>query len=267
MHEKADAPLDPTALSRALAGSLFGGAIEHHRLIDSTNWHAAELAAAGAPEGLVVLAEEQSAGRGRLGRRWLAPAGSALLCSLVLRPRLDPRSLHRLTMIATLSAAEAIGELHTLPVEIKWPNDLLLHGRKVGGMLCEAALQGHTLRHVVLGLGINVNLAPSTLGEVLIPAASLSDALGHPVPRAALLVALLRRFEQYYVKINAGWLPVDAWRARLATLGQNVEVGTPEGLVTGVAEDVDGDGALLVRTPSGKLVTILAGDVTLRGRS
>jgi BirA family transcriptional regulator, biotin operon repressor / biotin---[acetyl-CoA-carboxylase] ligase len=147
-----------------------------------------------APEGAVVVAGEQTAGRGRLGRRWLAPAGTSLLCSVQLAPRIDPQRLPELTGVAANAAAEAIEAVTGFAAEIKQPNDLLLRGRKVGGVLAEAREE-----RVVLGIGINVNIAESDLPtEIDVPATSLLVETGRETDRAELLVELLDRLERRY---------------------------------------------------------------------
>jgi len=259
-----DAELTYDAVSAILNTRRLGRTLEVYRVIESTNTRAAELARQGAPDGTLVLAEEQSAGRGRLGRSWLAPAGSSLLFSLVLRPRLQPPEIQRLAMITSLAACHAVAELYGLLAAIKWPNDIQINGKKLGGMLCEAGMQAEKLSWVVVGLGLNVNLDPSRLGKMMVPATSLAHELGHEVARLPLLAALLERLERDYERVNSGWLPHTAWRAHLATLGQPVQVSTPGEVITGTAEDVDANGALLVRLADGSQRSILAGDVTLR---
>lgn len=255
------------AIRQGLATTVVGRGLEVHAEIDSTNTRAVVLAREGAPDGTVVVAEAQTAGRGRLGRRWYAPAGSALLLSILLRPNVAPLQAQRLTMIVSLAAVEAIGEVSGLPAEVKWPNDILLRGKKLGGMLTELSVRGDRLDYVVVGLGLNVNLDLSALPEVSTPATSLLAELGQPVSRVVLLRALLRRVDDYYARVRVGWSPHEAWRERLATLGQPVTVGTPEEVIEGQAEDVDADGALLVRLPDGSLRRVLVGDVTLRGHT
>ncbi|MCE5259051.1 MAG: biotin--[acetyl-CoA-carboxylase] ligase [Chloroflexi bacterium] len=259
-----DSELTHDAVAAALHTQLLGRTLEVYRSIDSTNTRAAALARQGAPDGALVLAEEQTAGRGRLGRSWLAPAGSSLLFSLVLRPNLQPAEMQRLAMITSLAACRAVERLYGLYIAVKWPNDIQFNGRKLGGMLCEAGLEKGNLAWVVVGLGLNVNIDPHTLGELLVPATSLSRELGHEAARLPLLAALLEELEPLYLRVNAGWLPHDAWRERLATLGEQVRVSTPQEASEGLAEDVDANGALLLRLADGSRRTILAGDVTLR---
>lgn len=261
-----DAPLDPQALQDVLTTRYVGRRAEFHAELGSTNARAIELAEAGAPDGTLALAERQTAGRGRLGRRWHAPGGTSLLVSLVLRPALAPRGAQRVTMICSLAAVEAIERLTGLRAAIKWPNDVYLGERKVGGVLTELGARGEELRYVVVGMGLNVNLDPAELESVRAPATSLSAELGRPVPRLALLAAILEGIERRYERMRGGWSPHVEWAAHLLTRGRRVSVGTGEGVVDGLAEGVDEDGALLVRRDDGALVRVLAGDVTLRGR-
>jgi BirA family biotin operon repressor/biotin-[acetyl-CoA-carboxylase] ligase len=260
-----DDSLTLPAIRARLATHIVGRNLELHESIGSTNTRALELARAGAPEGTLVLAEGQTQGRGRLGRRWHAPPGSSLLMSLLLRPPLLLRQAPRATMICSLAAVEAIGQVCGLVARVKWPNDIVLGERKLGGILTELGARGEQLDYVIVGLGLNVNLDLSSLPELMAPATSLSIEAGRPVSRLELLLALLRGIEVRYERMAQGWSPHGEWREHLATLGQEVCVGTAAEVIEGRAEDVDEDGALLVRTHDGRLLHILAGDVTLRG--
>jgi BirA family biotin operon repressor/biotin-[acetyl-CoA-carboxylase] ligase len=181
--------LSPAAVEPRLRGR-FGRPYEHVPSTPSTQL----LLPAGAPEGALVSADEQTAGRGRLGRRWLAPAGTSLLCSLQLRPTIASERLPELTGVAARACAEAIAALTGLEPELKFPNDVLLGGRKVAGILAEAR-DGR----VVLGIGVNVNVSAEQLPqEVDLPATSLLVATGHELERADLLVELLERLEERY---------------------------------------------------------------------
>lgn len=260
-----EAPLSAASILSHLHTESLGRCVEHYQVIDSTNRRAAEWARDDAPDGALVVAEEQTAGRGRLGRRWHAPPGSALLMSLVLRPSLIPAQAQRGTMICSLAAIEAIRQVAGLEAKIKWPNDVLVAGRKAGGVLTELGAEGSSLTYIVVGMGINVNLDVSALPEVMVPATSLMAGAGRPISRLDLLCCLLEGVERRYLAMASGWSPHEEWRLRLETLGKPVRVGTPDDVIEGEAEDVDPDGALLVRAIDGRLHRILAGDVTLRG--
>ena len=234
--------------------------------VGSTNDVAKDLATQGAPEGTVVLADEQTAGRGRMGRRWLSPPGTCLLCSILFRPELPPTQIQQLTMLCSLAAADAVRQVAGLPVALKWPNDLIVGiraWRKLAGVLTETGVVGEQMQFVVVGIGINVNVPPESLPALSPDATSILAETGQPVDRVALLVALLAGVERRYEALQAGESPHQEWAARLATLGQAVKAITSEEALTGVAESVDEGGALLLRTPDGMLRRLLAGDVTL----
>ena len=239
---------------------------------------AKQLAVQGAPEGSLVITDEQTAGKGRLGRRWLAPPGTGLLMSLLFRPHSRFSILHssfsihqsqRLTMICSLAVVEAIEAVTGLAAAIKWPNDIVVQGKKAGGILTELGATGERLDYAVVGLGLNVNLDFGTveaMGELAATATSLSQELGREVSRLALLWRILENVENRYQRLGAGELPHDEWASRLVTLHNHVIVDTPQGTVEGWAEGVDADGALILRTNSGECQRVLAGDVTLRKR-
>jgi BirA family biotin operon repressor/biotin-[acetyl-CoA-carboxylase] ligase len=231
----------------------------------STNDLARRLARTGAPEGTVVIADHQVAGRGRLQRRWEAPPGSSLLMSLVFRPTLRPVQAHQLTMVCGLAVVDAVESELDLSVGLKWPNDIALGGAKAGGILTELELKDDQVEHAVVGIGLNVNLDPALLpGDFLTTPTSLSHALGHSVARLPLLAGLLQAVEQRYLRLRQGHSPHKEWAGRLVNLGQPVSVSGSGPAIEGMAEGVDPDGALLVRLDDGSLETIVAGDVTLR---
>jgi BirA family transcriptional regulator, biotin operon repressor / biotin---[acetyl-CoA-carboxylase] ligase len=210
------------------------------------------------------VADEQTAGRGRLGRSWWAGPEAGLLFSLLLRPTAFPVSrAGQLTMCLGLAAAEGIEATTGVGVALKWPNDVVYEGRKLGGMLAELELAGEQVAYAVLGLGLNANMdfaaAPADLTDT---AVSLALILGHEVDRAALLAALLARFEQHYDRLLAGEPPHAAWAARLDTLGRRVRVALPAASLTGVATGVTPEGALLLRTDDGTEHVVWSGDVT-----
>lgn len=228
-------------------------------VIGSTNDEAKRLAAEGAPEGTLVLAEEQTAGRGRQGRRWHAPPGTALLMSLVLRPPLSPDRAGQLTLALALAAAEAVEAETGLKVGFKWPNDLLVRGQKLGGILAELSVLGAALEWAVVGLGLNVNLdfAAAGLDELVGQATSLSLELGRPVDRVRLLQTLLSRAEAYLATVYRGTSLHQQWNARLEQLGQPVVVQTRVGQVAGIAEGINASGAFLLRQNDGTAIEIV----------
>ena len=249
-------------LLEGLHTQFVGRVLHFFEEIPSTQDAAREAAHAEAPEGAVFLTDEQTAGRGRLGRRWEAPAGSSLLLSIVLRP--TEELYPKLLMVGALAAALAIEETTGLRVDLKWPNDVLLRDKKVGGVLVEGEFQGTDLLFALMGIGINVNLNPAVFTEALYPATSLSHEAGSPVSRLALAHSLLRHLERTLLQARAGERVDRLWRARLVTLDKQVQVRAGNDVIEGLAEDVDADGSLLVRRSDGSLTTIVAGDVTLQ---
>ena len=233
----------------------------------STNDEARRLAESGAPEGTLVITDHQTSGRGRLERRWEAPPGSSLLMSLLFRPPLAPHEVQRLTMVCGLAVIDAIESETGLRVGLKWPNDVVVGGAKVAGILTEIGSKGSVVDFAVVGLGLNINLDPEWLPDgLLVPATSLSRELERPVARLPLLRALLQAMETRYTALKAGHSPHVEWAERLVTLGQPVAVSTVGAVLEGVAERVNADGALLLRLDSGRLETVMAGDVTSRSR-
>lgn len=260
-------PFSARAIRRGLDTAFLGRNLVFLPETGSTNDEARRLAQSGAPEGTLVITDHQTSGRGRLDRRWEAPPGSSLLMSLVFRPPLAPHEVQRLTMVCGLSVIDAIESETDLRVGLKWPNDVVVGGAKVAGILTEIGSEGNEVDFAVVGLGLNVNLDPAGLPEgLLVPATSLSRELERPVARLPLLWALLQAMETRYMALKAGHSPYVEWAERLVALGQPVTVSTAGAVLEGVAEGVNADGALLVRLDSGRLETIMAGDVTLRSR-
>jgi BirA family transcriptional regulator, biotin operon repressor / biotin---[acetyl-CoA-carboxylase] ligase len=254
---------------RAALPSFFGP-VEVAAALPSTMARAAELAAAGAAEGATVVADAQSAGRGRLGRTWLAAPGTSLLVTVVLRPSLPPARAWLVSAAAGVALADATtavlaGKPPSVSVNLKWPNDLEVGGRKVAGMLAEARIDGSRLEWVLLGLGVNVGQGPGDFPpELAGRATSLSLAAGGAVDRVALLAGWAERFAAGYRALAAGAAgpTLAAYRARLGTLGRQVRAdllgGDP---VTGVAVGLGANGGLLIRTPAGGEVELASGDV------
>lgn len=216
----------------------------------------------GTPEGTLVLAEEQTAGRGRLGRTWVSPAGANLYLTLVMRP--PAAHLRWLSIIAPLAVAQAVEETTGLSPRIKWPNDLLLAGRKLCGVLIESELSGGEPRYALVGIGLNVNLKVEALPEIAQIATSLRRELGREVPREEVLAALLNRFEALYGEAQRGRTVYEGWRSRLETLGRQVRVTFGDQREEGLAEDVDPQGRLILRRADGSRIALEAGEVTLR---
>jgi len=219
-------------------------------------------AEAGVPEGTVFLAEEQTAGRGRLGRSWASPSGANLYLTLVMRPTVE--RLRSLSIVAPLATAQAVEETTGLVPSIKWPNDVLVGGRKLAGILIETELSGASVSYSLVGIGLNVNLDVDRVPEIAGVATSLKRELGCEVSRETVLAQLLNRFEVLYLEAAQGAAVHQAWRSRLETLGRRVRVTFGQQVEEGLAEDVDAEGSLILRRRDGSRVTIAAGEVTLR---
>ena len=229
--------------------------------VGSTNDAATALASRTDAAGMVVFADEQTAGRGRLGRSWVTPPALNLASTVIVRP--PASALRDLAMITPLAICQAVEGHTAVGCDIKWPNDVQTRGKKLAGVLIETDLSGATPLALV-GAGINVNFDPREHEEIREIATSLFVETGAQHDREALLASYLLHFERLYDATCAGRSPRDAWRGRLVTLGQHVIATTPSGQVEGIAEDVDDDGSLLIRTADGALSTVEAGDVTLR---
>ena len=274
-------PFSSDNIARALGGIEFVRRIEYLPAVGSTNDVAKRLGASGAPEATLVIADEQTAGRGRLGRAWWTPPGTAIAMSLLLRPKFPPTLAYRLTMLTGLVAAEAVEQVTGLRVGLKWPNDVVIEQEargktqeargkrqeatilKLGGILSETSISGQNIEFAAVGLGLNVNV--DFRGRDDLPeATSLMMQLGHEVDRLAILRALVERFAARYAVIDRDERLRADWSARLTTLGRQIMARRGQESIAGLAEGVDGSGMLLIRTDDGTLVRVDAADVTLR---
>ncbi len=229
------------------------------------------MAQKGEPAGTLLLADYQSQGKGRRGRRWQAPAGSSLLLSLLFRPDWPIEQANWLTMIAGLAVVRAIEGETNLTTALKWPNDIVIvrggQTRKVGGILLESEMSLHRLSWVVLGIGLNVNISADHLPQASTPATSLFVELDQTIHRQALLLRLLHELDRLYSAAEGGISPQPAWNDLLVNSGKPVRVtgAGRQAPIVGMSEGTDSWGRLLVRDNEGNLVAISAGDVTLRG--
>ena len=222
---------------------------------------AAEWARSGADEGAVVVAETQTASRGRLGRRWVSDSGN-LYFSVLFRPNAD--ALPLLSPLAGVAVARSIRQVAGLYPAIKWPNDITIDGRKVAGILAESTMSGGAIEHAVVGVGINVALDVSRDPEIAATADSLDNLADSPVDRSELLRRILQHMDALYLDLRRGRSPIPEWRRWLDTLGQRVVVSHHGASNSGLAEDIDEHGNLLLRQDDGRLLTLTAGDITLR---
>jgi BirA family biotin operon repressor/biotin-[acetyl-CoA-carboxylase] ligase len=215
-------------------------------------------------DGALLVADAQTSGRGRLQRTWWAPAGTSLLLSLILAPALHPTKAQQLTMICSLAVCDAILGLTGLEAQVKWPNDVIIGGRKVCGILTDLDVRGEELRWSIVGIGINVNVEWQEAPPLRSPATSLLEETGQPVSRLRLLVSLLSLLETRYLALLAGHSFHEEWAGQMATLGKQVQVLSEHEQYQGLAAGVDEDGALLLQEQGGQVRRILAGDVSLR---
>jgi BirA family transcriptional regulator, biotin operon repressor / biotin---[acetyl-CoA-carboxylase] ligase len=256
--------LTADTLRQRLRGSLFGKHIIHFFKVDSTNRVALDLGHAGEPEGVVVLAEEQTDGRGRSGRSWHSERAAGIYVTLLLRPRLAPVQAPLLTMMAGLSAHTAVQRVTGLSVDLKWPNDLLIQGKKVGGILTEMHAEPTLVRFVIVGIGINVNQQKFP-GELAASSTSLRIETGSGQSRLEVLVQLLREFERDYKElVNDG--PAKMLKRFEATSsfarGKRVRVTNGKDSFAGVTAGLEDSGLLRVTRENGEITTVIAGDVT-----
>jgi len=262
--EKVPDILTPDLVRKRLKGSLFGKHVYHFFKTDSTNRVAMELGYAEAPEGAVVLAEEQTAGRGRAGRTWHSERGAGLYVTLLLRPRLSPVQAPLLTMLAGLSAHTAVQVQTGLAAELKWPNDLLLNGKKIGGILTEMHAEPNAVRFVIIGIGINVNQEKFP-GELAATATSLRNETGKFHPRLEFLVRLLSQFESDYNRFLREGAPYVVQRFELVSSfanGKRVRVDTGMETYQGITAGLSPEGLLIVKKDDGAVVTVISGDVS-----
>jgi len=232
----------------------------------STNDVIEKLARDGVKEGAVVFAESQTKGRGRLGRKWMSPTHKGLWFSVLLRPDLRLQETTQLTVISATALRRAIKTVTGLSVEIKWPNDLLLGGKKVAGILTEMSAEVDRVRHVILGIGLDVNQDANEFpADLRAIATSLRIETGEEICRAELAAEILRELDFDYARVCGGKFPAvaDEWEAACVTIGKNVVVQVGDRRFRGRAESLDEDGALRVRSEHGHLERVIGGDVTI----
>ncbi|WXJ80831.1 Bifunctional ligase/repressor BirA [Moorella humiferrea] len=259
--------LYPEEVAVGLKTSWLGRQLYYYDEVGSTNQVAKELADNGAPEGTVVVAEAQSGGRGRRGRLWLSPPQKGIWFSLIFRPRVAPTQASQLTLLAAVAVAAAVRKYTGLPPGIKWPNDILLGGRKVCGILTEIKAEMDAVEYIVQGIGLNVNAEADDFTPDVRPyATSLFLELGRRVARLPLFQEMLYQLEKWYERWQEeGFEPVrSAWKEASVTLGREVAVNSWREVTTGVAVDIDVEGALKVRTAGGEVRRFTSGEVTLR---
>ncbi len=256
-------------LSAPLAGCLVGRELLCLDTVDSTNTECKRRAVSGAAEGLVVIAEEQTGGRGRLGRSFQSPRGRGLSLSALLRPRLEPRQTADFTAWVAVAVCDGIEAACGVRPGIKWTNDLVLDGRKLCGILTELGLESETnaLEYLVTGIGININHAPEDFDEaVRLVAVSLAQVLGHPVRRAEVAAQVILALDRMYADFPQNKREyLDKYRAGCLTPGNRVQLVTPASRREARALEIDDDFRLVVELPDGTKETLSAGEVSVRG--
>ncbi|MBA7470642.1 Bifunctional ligase/repressor BirA [subsurface metagenome] len=253
--------LSSASIISNLGTHFIGQRVIYYPSLTSTMEVAKQEAQLGAVEGTVIIADEQTAGRGRIKRVWLSPKGSVAL-SIILYPSVV--NLPSLIMLASLAVVHSIEAVTGLKPQVKWPNDVLVNDKKVCGILIESSVRGNIVDYAIIGIGVNVNLRLSGFPEIQSTATSLSAELGRDAPRLRIIRQLLVEVERLYLALQAGGSIYEEWQDNLVTLGRRVRVKSGKTIYEGVAESVTKDGSLLLRHSNGNLSKIVAGDATLR---
>jgi BirA family biotin operon repressor/biotin-[acetyl-CoA-carboxylase] ligase len=252
-------------IKQGLKTKLMGKELHLLREVASTNTYGMELASKGSPEGTVVIAETQTAGKGRRGRKWISPKGNLYL-SVLLRPEIPFHKAPLITLMGAVAVASALRATCNLAPAIKWPNDIFLSGKKVSGLLTEMSAEQDRIKHIVLGIGIDVNMELSTLPEdVRAQTTTLASETGHRVDRTQLLRQLLLSLEEWYqVYLKNDAAVLEEWEKFNMTIGNRVMVSGQGATIEGLAHSIDSEGRLLIQLDDGTLKQIAAGDVTLK---
>jgi len=256
--------LTPSEIIPGMKTKWMGKKIHHFQTVDSTNSKAYQLALNGAEEGEVILSESQEKGRGRMGRQWFSPPSLNLYLSIILRPIIPPPQVPLITLMAAVATADAIQKFSGIIPQIKWPNDILLKGRKVAGLLNEIHSEMDRIHFVILGIGVNLNTDEKKFSkEIRSIATSLKIEMGQTVSRKVFLQSLLLEMERWYsIFLEEGSTVIlNAWRDRADIKGRQVKVTSFGETVVGTAIDVDSDGALILETGGGKQRRVMAGDI------
>ncbi|MFA6378188.1 MAG: biotin--[acetyl-CoA-carboxylase] ligase [Candidatus Omnitrophota bacterium] len=250
----------PDLIQGGLKTKIFGREIFYFKSVDSTMNEAAKLAAQGAQEGVVVCAETQTKGRGRLGRSWVSLKGKGIYFSVILRPRVSLSDASCLTLVFAVAVCQAIRLATGVDAKIKWPNDILVGQKKIAGILTELNAELDRIHFIILGVGINIG---GQMSSLLAEATSLDREASRKVSRVSLLQEILRQMEKYYQLFHAqGFVPIaDTWRSLSATLKAHVKVVELNKTTEGMAVDIDNQGALLIKEKSGVIVRKISGDI------
>ncbi len=254
--------LSVESITRDLKTTFIGQRILYYSSLTSTMDIARQEVKKGAAEGTVIIADEQTDGKGRLKRTWISPAGNIAM-SVILYPRKD--YLPSIIMMASLAVLHTIKTVTGLKAQIKWPNDVLINNRKVCGILIENDVHSNTVNYTVIGIGINYNIRRGNFPEIIQTATSIINELSKEISRLDLIRSLLVDIEKLYTILQTGGSLYEEWRDNLITLGKKVRLDTGEAIYEGMAESVARDGSLMLRQPDGSLIRVIAGDVNLTG--
>jgi len=254
--------LIPSEIKWNLKTKILGKEVISYNKLGSTNDLAYELAEKNAKEGTVVFAEEQTKGKGRHGRNWVSPPKSGIYFSVILKPAIPPSEIPRITLLSAVSVAKAIRAASGLEAMIKWPNDVLVHGKKLCGILTEMKAEQDKIDFVIVGIGINVNAAIKNLPK---GATSIKEELHAAISRVELARKILEILDENYLKFKKeGFDPIiDEWKALTEMLGARIKISLPNRTFEGLAHDIDADGSLLVRLDSGIVEKVSSGDVVM----
>ena len=254
----------PFEIKNNLKTSFLGKEIRHFEEVDSTQEIAKRMAREGAGEGTLIISERQKLGRGRMGRKWISPTGGVWL-SLILRPKLAPSQAQRMTLAVAVATAKTFNRLYNINAKIKWPNDILVNGRKICGILIETEGEMDRLNFMIVGVGANINVNIEAESEIVNIATSVRSLLGREVFRPEFVRVFLEEFEYLYNQCNSGFFSeiLIEWRNLSDTLGKLVTVETPNEKFEGVASDLDNDGFLIVKLSNGTERKIFSGDIKI----
>jgi len=261
--------LYPVEIKRNLKTEFIGKEIIYLDSVDSTNNYGKNLASKGFDDGTVIVAEEQTKGRGRLGREWISQKGKGIWMTLMLKPDIKPDKASQVTLIAALSVLKGIKNVADVDIMIKWPNDLVINGKKICGILTELGAEIDIINFLCVGIGINVNGEEDDFNKIgLNTATSLKATIGETIDRKRLIVEILESFEKLYKiflhNVSIDFM-LDEYKKHLVNLGKEVRVIVKNGEIKGIAEDVNDKGYLMVRLNDGNLMEVSSGEVSVRG--
>ena len=257
----------PNEVLASLKTKWLGHNVIYHTSVNSTNDIAKKAALDNCPNGTIIIAEEQVSGKGRISRGWFSPLSAGVWFSIVLRPPFLPHDAPKFTLLMAVALAKAFDAYPGIKVGIKWPNDILVQGKKIVGILTEMNAEMEAINYIVIGTGINVNVSKEIMpDDIKDKAASLSDFTDKTVDRIKVITAVLKSLEDIYEKTVAEGFAYmfEEWKKYTITLGKTVSVVAPDETFLGVAENIDEMGALLVKRENGVIERVLAGDVSIR---